>query len=176
MSQILSWPRNIRQSSLSFIFATSLHAFHSISQRTVCVAVCKYFERQLSLPLCPKRCDLEHQGRVLANYTIRKRGIDDYRFAQRLGDAVQNACSTIQTSGLKRAHSFAPLCLLDSLSLSRSSLRRILPLGLLGISSVNSTPPLSHLCRALLCSTCFLTSRMIILSFSSRPTDCAFTT
>lgn len=52
------------------------------------------------------------------------------------------------------SHNFPPFSLLDSFSLSLSSLLRILPLGLFGTTSINSTPPLSHLCEALLFSTC----------------------
>lgn len=75
-----------------------------------------------------------------------------------------------------QCQSFAAFCLRDSLSLSLSSLRRILPLGLLGIGSMNSTPPLSHLWRALLFSTCLWISRITILSVSSKPTVFALTT
>src|SRR5690606_9364142 len=56
-------------------------------------------------------------------------------------------------------HIFAPLALLDSLSLSLSSLLRIFPLGLFGMTSMNSTPPFSHLYLALWSSTCFAMPR-----------------
>ena len=46
-------------------------------------------------------------------------------------------------------YSLAPFFFRRWASLSLRSRRRILPLGLLGMASINSTPPLSHLCRAL---------------------------
>lgn len=51
-------------------------------------------------------------------------------------------------------YSFDALACLLCFSLSRSILRKIFPLGLLGIESTNSTPPFSHLCLALCSSTC----------------------
>lgn len=63
------------------------------------------------------------------------------------------------------SHNFAAFSLLDSLSsLSLSSLLRILPLGLLGTTSINSTPPCSHLYGALLFSTCCCSSLMRLAS------------
>lgn len=45
-------------------------------------------------------------------------------------------------------YSFAPAFFLDALSLSLNRRLKIFPLGLLGMTSINSTPPLNHLCRA----------------------------
>src|SRR5271163_3898485 len=73
-------------------------------------------------------------------------------------------------------HNLAPFCLLASFSLSLNSLLRIFPLGLFGITSINSTPPFNHLCRALFFSTCFWISSLMSASLSSRCTDCDLTT
>lgn len=90
-------------------------------------------------------------------------------------------------------HNFAPFCRRASLSLSLNRRRRILPLGLFGITSMNSTPPcedvssciewvdpprqtFNHLCRAFSFSTCFCMSRMVIRSLSSKPTEDDLTT
>lgn len=51
-------------------------------------------------------------------------------------------------------YNFGPCVLFSCFSSSLSNRRRILPLGLLGITSINSTPPFSHLCLALCSSTC----------------------
>ena len=46
----------------------------------------------------------------------------------------------------------------------------------LGMTSTNSIPPLSHLCRLFSFSTCLAISRMTILSDSSSPTEVDLTT
>lgn len=46
-------------------------------------------------------------------------------------------------------YSFAPLLLLASRSLSLNKRLRIFPLGLLGMTSMNSMPPFNHLCLLL---------------------------
>jgi len=56
-----------------------------------------------------------------------------------------------------QAYNFPPSTLLFSFSLSRNNLLRILPLGDLGISDKNSTPPLIHLYDALWSATCLYT-------------------
>jgi DMSO reductase anchor subunit len=62
----------------------------------------------------------------------------------------------VQTSlRLIHLYNFAPAALLFSFSLSLKNLLRIFPLGLFGITSMNSTPPVIHLYLALCSSTCF---------------------
>jgi hypothetical protein len=71
---------------------------------------------------------------------------------------------------------FAPCFFLASRSRSLNNLLRIFPLGLFGITSMNSTPPANHLWRALFFSTNFTMSRRTSASESSMPTEEAFTT
>lgn len=73
-------------------------------------------------------------------------------------------------------YSLLPAFLLFSFSLSLRNLRKIFPDGDFGISSMNSTPPVIHLYRALCCSTCFCMSRLMTRSLSSSPTDGDLTT
>lgn len=54
-----------------------------------------------------------------------------------------------QMYGASAIYNFAPFSLLASRSLSLNSLLKIFPLGLLGITSMNSTPPFNHLCLLL---------------------------
>src|SRR5690242_20349282 len=75
-----------------------------------------------------------------------------------------------------QSYNLLPAFLLFSFSRSLRNLLRILPDGDLGISSINSTPPVIHLYRAFVFSTCFWISRAIILSLSSSPTDGDLTT
>ena len=73
-------------------------------------------------------------------------------------------------------YNFAPFFLRDSFSLSLRNRLRILPLGLFGIASINSIPPVIHLYRALCSSICFWICRASIRSLSSRPTEGDLTT
>jgi len=80
------------------------------------------------------------------------------------------------TSKPTSIYSFAPFFLLASFSLSLKSLLKILPDGLFGMMSTNSTPPFNHLCLALCSSTCFWIFLTSMRSFSSRPIEDDFTT
>lgn len=73
-------------------------------------------------------------------------------------------------------YNFPPAFLLSSFSLSLSNLLKIFPLGLLGITSINSIPPANHLYRLLFASTYLAISRLTILSFSSIDTLVDLTT
>jgi hypothetical protein len=93
---------------------------------------------------------------------------------------IYKTCETryymILTCHSAHTYSLLPAFLLFSFSLSLRNLRRIFPDGDFGISSINSTPPVIHLYRALCCSTCFCISRLITRSFSSNPMDGDLTT
>ena len=78
----------------------------------------------------PEAVPTEHQ--------IKMELIDQLREAgTRIYASGRSVCASVST------YSLAPFCLLCSFSLSRNILLRILPLGDLGITSMNSTPAIS---------------------------------
>ena len=98
------------------------------------------------------------------------------RFSPSIQTRALESDARTPSTYISSLYSFGPFFLLASFSWSLNNLRKILPLGDLGTTSMNSTPPFSHLCLLLCCSTCFTISRAIMRSFSSMPISDDLTT